>query len=347
MSLATRCTSCGTAFRVVQDQLKVSEGWVRCGRCNAVFNALEGLFDLGRDAPADWQEEPVDPLVARLAPPPAEWSSLPAPPDDAAEADDPAVSHGGGDTPGGDLGELLADPVDAHLFGPRKRSEAKPKPAGQLGARDRVEFSDARFDSDLFLDNTSIPDTELATLAVTDSDALALESSVRPDFVRRADRHARWRSTPVRAALGVACVLAALVLAMQAANHHRDILAARWPSLRPLLAAWCRAAECRIEAPRRIDEVLVENTALTRAPAQDAFVLSVTLRSRSELALALPSIDLTLTDANGRLVARRALAPSDFGAADVIAPHAETPLQVMLSTGTAAVVGYTVEIFYP
>jgi predicted Zn finger-like uncharacterized protein len=347
MSLATRCTSCGTAFRVVQDQLKVSEGWVRCGRCNAVFNALEGLFDLGRDAPADWQEEPVDPLVASLAPPPAECSSLPAPPGGASEPDDPETSRSDVDTPASDLGELLADPVDAHLFGPRKRSEAKPKPAGQLGARDRVEFSDARFDSDLFLDNTSIPDTELATLAVTDSGDLALESSVRPDFVRRADRHARWRSTPVRAALGVACVLAALVLAMQAANHHRDILAARWPSLRPLLAAWCRAADCRIEAPRRIDEVLVENTALTRVPAQDAFVLSVTLRSRSELALTLPSIDLSLTDANGRLVARRALAPSDFSAAEVIAPHAETPLQVTLSTGAAAVVGYTVEIFYP
>ena len=49
MSLATRCTSCGTAFRLVQDQLKVSEGWVRCGRCNEVFNALEGLFDLARE----------------------------------------------------------------------------------------------------------------------------------------------------------------------------------------------------------------------------------------------------------------------------------------------------------
>ena len=349
MSLATRCTSCGTAFRVVQDQLKVSEGWVRCGRCNAVFNALEGLFDLGRDAPPDWKDEPYDPLVASLAPPPAEWSSLPSPRDDAAgQADDADEGRSEGDTPGSDLGELLADPVDAHLFGPRKRSEAKPKPAGQLGPRDRVEFSDARFDSDLFLDNnTSIPDTELATLAVTDSGALTLESSVRPDFVRRADRHARWQSTSVRVALGVACILAALVLAAQAANHHRDILAARWPSLRPLLAAWCHAPQCRIEAPRRIDEVLVESTALTRAAAQDAFLLSVTLRSRSELTLALPSIDLTLTDANGRLVARRALAPRDFSAADVIAPHAETPLQVMLSTGTAAVVGYTVEIFYP
>src|SRR5438046_1859583 len=53
MSLATRCTSCGTVFRVVQDQLKVSEGWVRCGRCDEVFNALEGLFDLGRDSPPE------------------------------------------------------------------------------------------------------------------------------------------------------------------------------------------------------------------------------------------------------------------------------------------------------
>jgi predicted Zn finger-like uncharacterized protein len=352
MSLATRCTSCGTAFRVVQDQLKVSEGWVRCGRCNAVFNALEGLFDLGRDAPADWQEEPIDPLVARLAPAPAEWSSLPSPHDDEAAShagDDADAERSGGDAPGTDLGELLADPVDAHLFGPRKRSEAKPKPAGQLGARDRVEFSDARFDSDLFLDNTSIPDTELATLVATDSGALALESesSVHPEFVRRADRRARWQSTSVRATLGVACVLAALVLAAQVANHHRDILAARWPSLRPALAAWCRAAECRIEAPRQLDEVGVESTALTRAAAQDAFLLSVTLRSRSDLPLTLPSVDLTLTDANGRLVARRALAPRDFNAADVIAPHAETPLQVMLSTGTAEVVGYNVEIFYP
>jgi predicted Zn finger-like uncharacterized protein len=50
LSLATRCPSCGTAFRVVQDQLKVSEGWVRCGNCQDVFNALESLFDLAPEA---------------------------------------------------------------------------------------------------------------------------------------------------------------------------------------------------------------------------------------------------------------------------------------------------------
>ena len=343
MSLATRCTSCGTAFRVVQDQLKVSEGWVRCGRCDAVFNALEGLFDLGRDAPPDW-EEPVEPLTASFAAPVAEWSTLASPATDPEE--ELAAADSDDDGPTSNLGELLTDPIDAHLFGPRKRAEAAPKPATQLGPRDRVEFSDARFDSDLFLENTSVPDTELVVPS-TDAGTLPLESSARPDFIRRADRRARWQRTPVRAALTAACVIAAGALMLQVAHQTRDTTAARWPALRPTLAAWCRLAQCRIEAPRRIEDVLVESTALTRATGQDAFVLSVTLKSRSDIALALPSIDLTLTDANGRLVARRALAPRDFRAAEVIAPHAETPLQVVLSTGTPAVVGYVVEIFYP
>ena len=53
MSLATRCTSCGTVFRVVQDQLRVSSGWVRCGRCSEVFNAIESLVDLELDRPGE------------------------------------------------------------------------------------------------------------------------------------------------------------------------------------------------------------------------------------------------------------------------------------------------------
>src|SRR4030095_15476477 len=64
MSMATRCVACGTIFRVVQDQLKVSEGWVLGGRCDEVFNALEGLFDLERESPPPWQPGQAD-LAAR------------------------------------------------------------------------------------------------------------------------------------------------------------------------------------------------------------------------------------------------------------------------------------------
>lgn len=395
MSLATRCTSCGTAFRVVQDQLKVSEGWVRCGRCNEVFNALEGLFDLGRDVPSDGAER-SEPLAGMAPPgahsdsaweqtlravPPSQsagsasaaepssgngsaakasshaWSATerlarsrgePAPGHlPAAEADDDPAAGDDPEGPTTDLGELLADPIDAHLFGPRKRQEAAPKPAGELDRRDRVEFSDARFDSDLFADNASVPDTELVVLPATDAGALPLESSARPEFVRRADRRARWQSGPARTALGSVGLLAGVVLALQIANHWRDTIAARWPGLRAPLVAWCRLAQCRIEAPRQIEDVLVDSTALTRASTPDAFILSVTLKSRSALPLETPSLDLTLTDATGRLVARRALSPHELNAADVLSPHSETALQVQLSAGAAPVVGYTVEIFYP
>src|SRR5690606_19827611 len=43
MSFITRCPSCDTTFKVVPDQLRISEGWVRCGRCQEVFDASQAL----------------------------------------------------------------------------------------------------------------------------------------------------------------------------------------------------------------------------------------------------------------------------------------------------------------
>lgn len=39
MRRITRCPACGTLFRVVPDQLRVSDGWVRCGQCQETFDA--------------------------------------------------------------------------------------------------------------------------------------------------------------------------------------------------------------------------------------------------------------------------------------------------------------------
>lgn len=82
MNLATRCTTCGTIFRVVQDQLRVSEGWVRCGRCAEVFDARAQLFDLERDSPPPWPPVAGAPAPAVRQPalqPPAPAVPPPAP----------------------------------------------------------------------------------------------------------------------------------------------------------------------------------------------------------------------------------------------------------------------------
>lgn len=43
MSQITRCPHCATTFKVVTDQLRISEGWVRCGQCKEVFDAHEHM----------------------------------------------------------------------------------------------------------------------------------------------------------------------------------------------------------------------------------------------------------------------------------------------------------------
>ncbi len=60
MSLITHCPACGTTFKVVRDQLKISEGWVRCGHCTEVFDSTPNLreIDLGAVASSEsvWQD---------------------------------------------------------------------------------------------------------------------------------------------------------------------------------------------------------------------------------------------------------------------------------------------------
>jgi predicted Zn finger-like uncharacterized protein len=67
MSLTTRCPACQTLFRLVPDQLRISEGWVRCGQCNEVFDASRP-----QSTPATVTDpatsEPVDLTLSSLTP---------------------------------------------------------------------------------------------------------------------------------------------------------------------------------------------------------------------------------------------------------------------------------------
>jgi hypothetical protein len=61
-----------------------------------------------------------------------------------------------------------------------------------------------------------------------------------------------------------------------------------------------------------------------------------------------PAVDLTLSGADGEVISRRALLPTDFNAAPMqLAPGVDTPLQVHLAIDGQKVSGYTVELFYP
>lgn len=58
----TQCPECQTTFRVTAAMLKVAQGRVRCGRCNAVFDALTFLMESAETDPTG--ESPDDGLLS-------------------------------------------------------------------------------------------------------------------------------------------------------------------------------------------------------------------------------------------------------------------------------------------
>lgn len=179
--------------------------------------------------------------------------------------------------------------------------------------------------------------------------AEARAAEALPTFLR--DEPVRAATPPLaRAAWAFGAVLLAAMLAGQVAVHHRDAAAQAWPWSRPMLVQWCVVAGCEVlEAPRRLDAFTVETSSLTRqAPTGDVYRFSVTLRNRSAQPVLMPSIDLSLDDAAGQLLSRRALNPADFRVArPVVASGAEATLQLVMSAANGQASGYRIELFYP
>ncbi|QPF76460.1 DUF3426 domain-containing protein [Roseateles sp. DAIF2] len=397
MSLATRCTACGTIFRVVQDQLRVSEGWVRCGRCAEVFDANEQLFDIDREMPPPWP--PAGAADQLAAPRHEEEAALAAAADAALEPEAPAPRpphrHAEDEetwvlprTP-----DAVAAPREAIAsfeteprialetpaaashntlrITPVERDDAHdeaipPPPARNPAARDAApqrrepywsgdEAAPAEEEDHQagFSARAPEPQAAIAAEPEIDLEPAAAASTFAPEqnptppqasFLRQ-PAAARPR---VRLALLLASALLLILLALQLTWQLRHALLAIYPPSAPLLRSFCELGGCTLEPWRRIDALAVENSSLTQAGAGNHYKLSVHLRNKAAYPLALPWVDLSLTDASGALVMRRMLKPADFNIAKgSIGGDAEEALQLVFSTGKQKISGYSVVIFHP
>jgi predicted Zn finger-like uncharacterized protein len=347
MSLATRCTACGTIFRVVQDQLRVSEGWVRCGRCAEVFDAREQLFDIDTEVPPPWPRPELAAAPQAQPEPPAE------------------IEHE----------EPVAEPViESHDIEPEAPAITQPHTeAITTVAPDAAHERREPYWGDDAAPVESAPpmieplhpaepptpdvliDPRLAALAaqVAERDQGSAEEQAdatapEPSFLRQHHAAARWQRPRMRLALGLLAGLLTLVLLLQLTLQFRSAIAALYPPSTPALRALCEIAACELQPWRRIDALAVENSSLTQAGSGNHYKLTIQLRNKAHYALALPWIDLSLSDASGAPILRRMLKPTDFNLSKTsMAPDGEEQLQLVFSTGAQNVSGYSVEIFHP
>ncbi len=338
ISLAARCPACQTVFRVVPDQLRVSQGWVRCGRCAEVFNATLTLVDVETGAPRRAAEvlSPSDlgiEIVAAHEEP--QWAQ--PEPAEAPARPEAEVEHSNPSADDATLAPPAADSADAPPR-PEPPFDAIASPdLGALAASTAASPVDAAIGADT------------ATQGDAPTSETALVIAEAPSFVRQAERAARWRQPRVRVALAVLASLSSILLLGQILFEYRDLAAARFAGIRPGLESACATLGCRIEPARVINSLTVESSGLVRIERSSIYRLQVALRNRAGIDVALPHLDLSFTDSQGRLIARKVLQPSELGTPPgTLAAGREVTLQTTLQAGAGEPIsGYTIELFYP
>lgn len=349
MSMITGCPACGTMFRVVPDQLKISEGWVRCGHCAEVFDATAHLQPQVVARPSSEEGD----LAASPAPQTVVEPALPESPQPAPA---PAAEPEGEAFAAEEVGPLEVAHPDVEVIevespysefpsslGPASVQPREDEP-GYLPPEDEGGSNDVPLRFRVEDVDSDVPDSALREPGpASDLDQVS--------FVRQARRKAFWRRPAVRALLLLGVLVLGALLALQYAMRERDRLAAVHPQWRPMLERLCEPFACQVGPPQSIESILIDNSGFTRLRA-DTYRLSFTLKNQSNQPVALPALQLTLTDTQDQAVLQRVLRPPELGAtADTLAPASEWSASVALAVnpagGAGRIAGYRLLAFYP
>ena len=121
------------------------------------------------------------------------------------------------------------------------------------------------------------------------------------------DEHA---SLPLSWLLGAGVLV--LVLLLQFVVAQRNWLAAEEPALRPVLSALCA---CEVTWPREPEAVLIESSSFTESP-QGGFTVQLRLKNTQHHPVAMPALELSLTDLQDQVLVRRVFTADELSAKD-------------------------------
>lgn len=328
----TRCPACSTVFRVTAEQLRAKAGTVRCGHCQAVFNAFAELVEETQ-------------------------SELPAPPDAPLASPEHDDAHSSG-SPAACAGEPVASQV-------LPAQEVLPEGVPEAPQLDEITREIDEIAQELALATSEAPPLAVAPVESGEDATRAARAAglVAARELSDTPAYDRWAAgtlagSPASGFAGVAgsrrrwpWVLAALILTLalltQLAHHFRAELVRAVPATADLFAHFAVAVPLSAQS----ELVSIEASDLQADNARGLFVLNAVLRNRAPYPQAWPALELTLTDASDVPLARRVMTVADYlppGTAAASFPaNLEIPVRLWVDAKEVGAAGYRLFIFYP
>jgi predicted Zn finger-like uncharacterized protein len=321
----TLCPKCALTLVVTAADLRVAQGYVRCGRCLNVFNALARLSE---ERPA--RAPPPDaagPTSAAAATEESEDGAAPQPSapsaaDDAGEIEvelDASLLETSAHAPAA-LQETAEPPAKAE--GPLPATPAPPSAA--VAASAAVAMAAPAETREKHAQPTSVapaPATEVphdpvqASQSDKSSPPAQLPDALQTNTPQQRPEEA-FELVTRRPRAGLAWTLGAgalaIALVLQVVNHYRDALAAN-PALRGPLSAVYSALGVKL-APRwniKAYEVRQLGASVSGATAGE-IVVRASVKNAASRAQPLPLLRVTLQDRFGNRIAARDVPPRDY-----------------------------------
>jgi predicted Zn finger-like uncharacterized protein len=375
--MRTRCPACSTVFRVTSEQLRLKAGKVRCGHCQAVFNAFDEF--LPEDHSPESRSQPAASVVESREPAPEAWPPIMIPEPDALQEGTSSVREELPAEPADlpfaafSLPELPVDPDTAPAEPPADRLDewvAEALVADDFLPTDSptaTELPPEEWRSDeIDLDSGPLTEPPLETQEETHEESTqaarqaglvaARELTESPAYNRwaadaLADGGASSFAPPPARRLVWPFVVVALLLALgllvQLLLHFRSDVV-RWL---PAAASYYQEAGISVPLPRNPDLVVIEASDLQADNARGMFVLQATLHNRANYAQDWPALELTLTDASDSVVARRVMSAAEYLppaiSPEVFPANGEVAVRLWIEARNLGAAGYRLYVFYP
>ncbi|MCX7202306.1 MAG: DUF3426 domain-containing protein [Burkholderiales bacterium] len=149
-----------------------------------------------------------------------------------------------------------------------------------------------------------------------------------------------------------ATIVLTLALGAQALVGWRDDIAARLPSLAPMLSQVLAPLEWSVASPRHRAALSIESFELRASSTAGEFELSALLSNRAAYPVALPALELTLKDSADGVMLRKVLTAEEYAgspqsATSSLPGRSERAVRVRMALNGPAPAGYSADLFYP
>lgn len=156
--------------------------------------------------------------------------------------------------------------------------------------------------------------------------------------------------TTVFALLGSLLVV---ILLGQALFINRTRVSAEIPELRPAFESLCARLGCSVPLPTDRQLIRTEWSELSFVPQNDHLIqLNATLKNLANYPQAFPVMELTLKDAEDKVVVRKAFRPQEYLAANDLKlgqfnGNSELKIQLRMAMAQGKALGYSLHFYYP